>query len=305
MSAAIVDWGADELRLTPAVSVLRGAGEGAYPAGNSVVVRGAGESVIIDPSITVVARAGAPMAVDAVINSHGHEDHLAGNGLFDTARLYIHDADAIAARCLDGLLAVYGYGDALGETFRRTLLDDFAYVDRPDALSFHDGHLWDLGGTTIEAVHLPGHTRGHSGFRLDGGRVFFLSDIDLTGFGPYYGDMWSDLEDFEDSLRKVRDEEAEHYVTFHHKGVIHGRDRFLQLLETFQAVIDRRHTAMLDYLIEPRTLDEMAEHRFVYRPHVDSTFVALVERRTAELHLARMLARGETEEVEPGRYQRS
>ncbi len=305
MTAGIVDWGADELRLTPTVSVLMGAEDGAYPAGNSVVVRGAGESVIIDPSVTVVARAGAPVAVDAVINSHGHEDHLAGNGLFDTARLYIHDADLMAARCLDGLMAVYGYGEAFDETFRRHIVDNFAYVDRPDARPFHDGHQWDLGGTTIEAVHLPGHTRGHSGFRLDGGRVFFLSDIDLTGFGPYYGDMWSDLDDFEDSLRKVRDEEAEHYVTFHHKGVIHGQGRFLQLLEKFHAVIDRRHAAMLEYLIEPHTLDDMAQHRFVYRRHVESSFVTTVERRTAELHLARMLARGEAAEVEPGRYQRT
>jgi glyoxylase-like metal-dependent hydrolase (beta-lactamase superfamily II) len=278
--------------------------EGAYPSGNSVLVRGAGESVIIDPSITVVARQGAPVAVDAVINSHGHEDHLAGNGLFDAARLYIHDADLLAARCLDGLMTVYGYGE-IGETFRRHILDNFAYVERPDALSFHDGHVWNLGGTTIQAVHLPGHTRGHSGFRMDGGRVFFLSDIDLTGFGPYYGDMWSDLDDFEDSLRKVRGEDAEYYVTFHHKGVIHGQDQFLELLEKFHAVIDRRHTAMLDFLVEPRTLDELAEHRFVYRPGVQSPGVSLIERRTAELHMARMLARGEAIEVEPGRYRRS
>ena len=31
----------------------------------------------------------------------------------------------------------------------------------------------------------------------------------------------------------------------------------------------------------------------------------LVEHRSAELHVARMLARGEAVEVEPGRYQRS
>ena len=39
--------------------------------------------------------------------------------------------------------------------------------------------------------------------------MFFLSDIDLTGFGPYYGDVWSDLEDFEASLRRVREEDAD------------------------------------------------------------------------------------------------
>jgi hypothetical protein len=125
--------------------------------------------------------------------------------------------------------------------------------------------VFDLGGgVTVEAVHLPGHTRGHSGFRIDG--VFFLSDIDLTGFGPYYGDVWSDLEDFEASLAKVRDEEADFYVTFHHKGVIEGRETFVEMVDAFTAVIGRRHDAMLEFLREPHTLDEMREHRFIYRP---------------------------------------
>jgi hypothetical protein len=134
--------------------------------------------------------------------------------------------------------------------------------------------------------------------------VFFLSDIDLTGFGPYYGDAWSDLEDFESSLATVRDEDADWYVTFHHKGVIEGRAEFLRLLDAFAEVIPRRHAAMLDFLAEPRTVDEMVAHRFVYRPHVTLGFVEMVERRTAELHLQRMLARGEAAEVEPGRFQR-
>ncbi len=141
-------------------------------------------------------------------------------------------------------------------------------------------------------MHLPGHTRGHSGFRISGG-VFFLSDIDLTGFGPYYGDVWSDLEDFERSLEQVRHEQADYYVTFHHKGVIEGRGRFVELLDEFHAVIGRRHQAMLAFLAEPRTIDEMAAHRFIYRPHVDHVFADSVEHRCAAMHLQRMLTRGE------------
>ena len=59
---------------------------------------------------------------------------------------------------------------------------------------------------------------------------------------------------------------------------------------------------MLAFLAEPRTLADMAEHRFVYRPHVDIPFVNAVEARSAELHIQRMIARGEAAEVEPGRY---
>jgi glyoxylase-like metal-dependent hydrolase (beta-lactamase superfamily II) len=299
----LAEWGDAERTLTDTVSVLVGEGNGAYPSGNTLLVRGAGESIVIDPSITVVAKGGAPVRVDAVVNSHSHEDHVAGNGLFATARVHVHEADLPGVSSLEGLMAVYGFAEqAARDEFARFVVDEFHYTPRPDAHGFTDGHVFDLGGTTVEAVHLPGHTRGHSGFRISGG-VFFLSDIDLTGFGPYYGDAWSDLEDFEESLRRVRDEDADWYVTFHHKGVIEGRDTFVKMVDDFAAVIDRRHAAMLEFLAEPRTVADMVAHRFIYRPHVEITIADSVERRSAELHLQRMLARGEATEVAPATYQ--
>ena len=301
MTSSSVNWGTAERVLAPGVSVLVGADEGKYPSGNSLLVRGDGESVIIDPSVTVVERGGAPVPIDAVINSHSHEDHMPGNGLFTAARVHIHDDDLPGARSLDGLMNVYGLtGEARAE-FSRQIVEEFHFTPRPDAEGFTDGHVWDLGRVQIEAVHLPGHTRGHSGFRISGG-VFFLADIDLTGFGPYYGDVWSDLEDFERSLVQIRDEVADHYVTFHHKGVIEGRDTYLELLDSFHAVIGRRHAAMLDYLAEPRSIDEMVTRRFIYRPHVEHVFADSVERRCAVMHVQRMLVRGEATEVDPGRF---
>lgn len=302
MTAEIVDWGTKERTLTKAVSVLQGAMFGSYPSGNSVVVRGSAESIIIDPSLTVVTEGGAPVQIDAVINSHSHEDHLTGNGLFTEARVHIHEGDLPGAQSLDGLLDVFGFDDDTRAQQAISFVEEMHYTPRPDAEGFTDGHVFDLGDVTVTAMHLPGHTRGHSGFHIDGG-VFFLSDIDLTGFGPYYGDVWSDLEQFEESLRVVREVDAAYYVTFHQKGVIEGRETFLELLDAYHSVIARRHDEMLEYLIEPRSLDEMAERRFVYRPHVDIPFVETVERRTAELHVARMMTRGEAVEVEPGKFQ--
>lgn len=287
--------------LSEHVTVLLGADGGRYPSGNSVLVRGSGETALIDPSVTVVER-GVPIQVDAVINSHAHEDHLAGNGTFPHARVHIHDDDLPGAQSVDGLMDVYGLAGEARSKFSQEVIEEFHFTPRPDAQGFSDGATFDLGGATIEAMHLPGHTRGHSGFAI--GNVFFLSDIDLTGFGPYYGDAWSSLEQFDDSLRKVRDVEADWYVTFHHKGIIEGRERFLELVDAFHAVIERRHAAMLDFLAEPRTVAEMVSHRFVYRPHVEHTFADSVEERTAELHLNRMVDRGEVAEVESGRWQR-
>ncbi len=293
------------MTLTDHVSVLRGEANGAYPSGNSVVVKGASEALIIDPSVTVVAKGGATVPIDVVLNSHGHEDHMPGNGFFADARIGVHHDDLHAAHSLDGLLDIYGLDGTVRSDFATTILEEFHYTPRPDAEGFSDGDVFDLGGgVTVEAVHLPGHTRGHSGFRMTGG-VFFLSDIDLTGFGPYYGDVWSDLEQFEASLIQVREEEAEHYVTFHHKGVISGKETFVEMCDAFTAVIARRHDAMLEFIAEPRSIDDFIATRFIYRPHVQHVFADSVERRSAELHIQRMLDRGEATEVEPGRWQRT
>lgn len=297
------DWGDAARRLTEHVTVLCGADDGRYPSGNSLLIEGAGETIVIDPSVTVVANGGVGRRVDAIVNSHAHEDHVAGNGLWPDARVHVHAEDLPGVVDVEGLMDVYGLEGQARTDFTAEVIDEFHYTPRPDAQGFSDGHVFDLGGVQVEAVHLPGHTRGHSGFRIDGG-VFFLSDIDLTGFGPYYGDMWSSLDDFDESLRRVRDEEADWYVTFHHKGIVEGRDTFVEMVDAFHAVIERRHSAMLDFLVEPQSLDDMVVNRFVYRPHVESTFANSVERRTAELHVARMIERGEAQEVAEGRYQR-
>jgi len=301
MSGPTGTWGDDHRRLTANVSVLVGPDNGAYPSGNSLLIEGSSENALIDPSVTVVERGGAPVGVDVVINSHGHEDHVAGNGLFPDAKVRIHQDDLHAVHSLDGLLDIYGFESEVRNEFAATVSEEFYYQARPDAQGFDDGHVFDLGGTDVTAIHLPGHTRGHSGFLVD--NVFFLSDIDLTGFGPYYGDAWSDLQQFDDSLVKAREVEADWYVTFHHKGVIEGRQQFLEMIDKFHAVIARRDRDMLVYLAEPRTIEEMAAHRFVYRPHVELTFAHNVERRTADMHVARMVERGQVTEVEPGRFQ--
>jgi glyoxylase-like metal-dependent hydrolase (beta-lactamase superfamily II) len=303
MTSPIADWGDSELRLTDRVSVLTGADGGKYPSGNSILVRGDGETMIIDPSITVVEKGGVSLPVDLIVNSHSHEDHVAGNGTFPDAKVFAHHDDLHGVHSLDGLLDVFGYeGEEARAENGKIFAEEYHYVGRPDAKGFGDGHGFDLGAMHVEAMHLPGHTRGHSGFHIDGG-IFFLSDIDLTGFGPYYGDVWSDLDQFDDSLRIVRDVEADWYITFHHKGIIEGRETFLSMLDGFHAVIGRRHDAMLEYLAEPHTIDEMVTHRFMYRPHVDTFFVNMVEKRTAELHIQRMLTRQEAAEVNPGVYQ--
>ena len=290
---------------TGACTVLFGKERGKYPEGNSLVVRGGEGALIVDPSLGVVARAQAGEAlphVERVLLSHCHEDHFAGAYLFPDASGHVHEADLPGWRSFAGLLAIYGE-TAADARFHKMLREQFHYQERPDARPFQDGDIFELGGgVRLHVLHTPGHTRGHSAFFVEPDGLLYLGDIDLSSFGPYYGDAWSELEAFERSLKKVRGIEARHYATFHQVGVL-DRAAFLERLGRFEAVIRRREERLWAFLREaPRSLDEIAAHRFVYRPGDAVPYAEAVERRSMAQHLARLLREGRAREVAPGSF---
>lgn len=281
--------------------ILIGERNGKYPHGNAMLVRGAEEALIVDPSLSVIPRRGELTGIDRLVNSHCHEDHIAGNHLFTDIPWYLHELDRPGILSLDGLEAIYGYAEPIMAVFRPALLRDFHFTPRADAISYRDGEVFDLGGVRVRVVHTPGHTRGHSCLLVEPDGVLYLGDIDLSSFGPYYGDAWSDLEDFERSLALVRDIDVPWYATFHHIGVV-DRRTFLERLERFVAVIDDRERRLLEYLRAAHTLDEIAAHRFIYRPQDPVPFAEAVELRSMSQHVDRLLRQGRVREVEPGRY---
>jgi glyoxylase-like metal-dependent hydrolase (beta-lactamase superfamily II) len=290
-------------RVIGPVTVLFGAKGGKYPHGNSLLVCGTNETVVIDPSLGIVERNGPAPPADRVLLSHCHEDHVAGAHLYADRPWHFHEADLPGIQSLDAFMAIYGFPPEVEAGFRRVALEEFHFTPRTDALSYQDADVFDLGDVRIQVLHTPGHTRGHSCFQVEWGNgsesLLYLGDIDLSSFGPYYGDAWSNLEDFERSLARVREVEANFYATFHHIGVLDSRDAFLERLDRYAAVIDRREIRLLEFLAEaPRTLQEVAAHRFVYRPGDAVLFAEPVERRSMGMHIERLVRAGRVEELE-------
>lgn len=282
-----------------AVSVLSSGRGGAYPYGNTVVAHGSAGTLVIDPSLEIDHD---PVSADAVMISHAHEDHLAGLKHF-RAPAHVHRADVAGVRSLAAMIDNFGCDPAVRGDVEAHIREQFDLPDgRPDAIGVEEGHVFDLGDISATVLHLPGHTAGHCGVLIEPTGFCYVADIDLTSFGPMYGDLGSSLDDYVASIDRLRDVDARWYGTFHQKGVVEGRAEFTRRLDAFAAVIERRDRRLLDFLDEPHTVAEIAAHRLVYRPHVDMSFVHAVERRTAQLHLARLLRHGAVVETEPGRY---
>lgn len=284
------------------VTVLSGERGGRYPDGNTLLVAGTEETLLVDPSLSVIPRHSRLPRVDRVLNSHCHEDHIAGNHLFPDVPWHFHERDLPGILSLDGMMAIYGYAGAVDGAFRDVIVNQFHFIARPDAVPFQDGAQFDLGRARVRVIHTPGHTRGHCCLHCEPDDVLFLSDIDLSSFGPYYGDAWSSLEDFERSLDEVRSIPARWYVTFHHVGILDSRAAFLERLDRYAAVIRDRERRLLEFLGQPRTLDEIAAHRFVYRPGDAVSYADPVERRSMSQHIERLTRDGRVREVEDGRY---
>jgi len=284
--------------------VLVGERGGRYPSGSSLLVEGREEALLLDPSLAVAALPANELPrADRVVNSHCHEDHIAGNHRYRRASWHLPALDLPGIHSIDAMMAIYGFADAtVDAAFRRVVLEEFHFTPRSDALGYADGAVFDLGGVRVRMIHAPGHTRGHSVAHVEPDDVLYLGDIDLSSFGPYYGDAWSSLEDFERTLVAVRAMEARWYATFHHVGVLDGRAAFLERLDRFAGVIATREARLLAFLAAPRTLDEIAVHRFVYRPGDPVPYAEMVERRSMGQHVDRLVAAGRVREITPGRF---
>ena len=106
----------------------------------------------------------------AVINTHGHGDHIGANGNFDLP-VWIHRLDA-------GFL----------QDPSKNLSGSFGFLlkTRPASRLLEDGDILDIGGYNLEVIHTPGHTPGSICLKGDGvvftGDTLFCKGIGRTDF---------------------------------------------------------------------------------------------------------------------------
>jgi len=134
------------------------------------------EAIIIDPGFDtgLVAKRILREAVQLelqikyIVNTHGHSDHISGNGMvkkLTAAPILIHEYDApMLTKATENL----------------TMLLGFRTVSLPPAdRMLHNGDTIEVGEVMLRVLHTPGHTRGS--ISILGDDVVFTGDTLFAG----------------------------------------------------------------------------------------------------------------------------
>ena len=99
-----------------------------------------------------------------VVNTHSHPDHTGSNHQFATVRAYVDEVPMVRffgtkAMRTTMAKAMSGQGPTL-KLPDSVLFHETDTTFTPAIVPFGDKHIFDLGGRTIEVIHVPGHTKG-------------------------------------------------------------------------------------------------------------------------------------------------
>ncbi len=287
------------LPLGAGLFLLPGDPDGRFPRSHAFVVRGEVEA-LIDAGCgqQQLARLLERWRPDLVIISHSHPDHVSGLWQVQGAQVYTpaqhnHSFWRFAPQSLRFV------GRELAETWI-SYIQDFTGVREAEATHhYQNGHLFDLGGVQLRAVHTPGHLDDHYVLYEQRRGILLSFDIDLTPFGPWYGHAESDIDLTLASIQRVA-ELAPGAIASSHRGMI--TDDIPAQLQRYAGVVAQRDDVLLRLLKRPYALDQLVDQSPFYgghHPYVPQ-ILRLWEGNMIEKHLERLAQKGEVRRAGDG-----
>lgn len=164
-----------------------------------------------------------PMDIKHCIITHNHIDHIAAcyqlKKLVKEIRFYAHelDAKAIEEKGYDDLTAASWYG----VSYKPVKLDRKFKKEKEEL---------EIGSLKFHIIHTPGHTPGSISVFLEvkDKKILFGQDI----HGPFSKDFNSDLEDYQKSMKKLLDLEAD-MLCEGHFGIFEPAERVRSYIKKY------------------------------------------------------------------------
>ena len=168
------------VKVAPHTYVIPDANVGLVP--NVGIVVGNRATLVIDPGLgrrngETVLREVAKVSKNTevyVASTHFHPEHTTGYNAFPESAKYINSTVQEEEFAQDGMKMVQTFAGRSALTAE--ILKDASR--RPAAITFDREHVLDLGGVRVQLLVVgPTHTRGDTGFFVEGDRVLFAGDV--------------------------------------------------------------------------------------------------------------------------------
>ncbi|HPP80123.1 MAG TPA: MBL fold metallo-hydrolase [Deltaproteobacteria bacterium] len=284
--------------VTERIFVIHGNNRSRTPFSHSFLVLDT-VNVLFDAGcgLDVIERLLGLVRIDRLFLSHSHVDHTAGCRLMnektdceivvpETSSDTIANAELLARRFVgDDLVPLWMETYPVLTGFR-----DFSFHSTYDhAYELRTGHL------TFLAVPTPGHLEDHTCFFEPDRRILIGFDIDLSPFGPWYGNPESDIDAFRAFISRIRELKPEIYLPSHAKPVRSAH--FEKRLARYEASFDERDRLILAMLTETPGMDLGAIVRrspFYDADHstITDELLWFGEEQMVQKHLDRLLLAG-------------
>ncbi|RLI51218.1 MAG: hypothetical protein DRO73_00750 [Candidatus Thorarchaeota archaeon] len=290
------------IEIAPQVHLIRGANRARFPEANCL---------LIDDEILTLVDAGASLPhiertlkdlgheisdVDQIVLTHFHVDH---KGYAERIRkvahcdIVCHELGVEGTKSFEGLVDCYGTrGRAHYYAWESFIKKWLPHVTENYEVTgtFQDGEDIDCGNVKLIPIHTPGHTQDHTCIGINGRKVIYLVDIDLTRFGPWYGNAVSDIVQFKESIKRIMDMRPAMGISSHLMEPISNglEDR----LEAYLAVFDERDQRIVHNVEEGHdTIEKLAAVPTIY-PRIPHEVYLVFEEIMLEKHVRLLCERG-------------
>lgn len=284
-----------------------------YPYCNGVIITGE-KTYFIDPgwcdqAMEDMAKRYYP---DVIINTHYHADHTLGNRIFDSAEVWIHELDALPLMFEDEYMKRMGLA-SMDEDYHANRYFKGGFQCSKVTRTLRSGEVLDLNGYKMKVLHTPGHTEGHISLWEEEQKILISGDVDLTGFGPWYGNPDCNISDYISSIDMLNRLDIKTLICGHMSGTdTSGQDvedgvytsAIHERMNQYKEKLLAREKKILSSLDDPLTADQVADKKMIYGSVPSKPYLQIYEKRMVEMHIKRLESLGQITEDE-GRYIRT
>ncbi len=300
------------IEIEPRVHLIRGANDARFPEANTL---------LIDDEILTLVDAGSspdqvfstlrdlghkPEDLDRVVLTHFHADHKGYAAYFrriSNCEVLCHPLAKDGVERFKVMLKFIGIDNPEAKRDWLNLLQArLPHVQNEYIVdgTFRDDKPIDCGEVQLIPLHSPGHTHDHTCFGINGLEKILLVDIDLTEFGPWYGNAVSNLGDFKRTIQQIIDLQPKMGISSHLLNpVTKGLEEQLRWYMTF---FQKRDKDILQHIAAGKdTVKELAQIPIIY-PRIPHPAYLVFEELMLDKHIE-LLSKNDLVILEDGHLQ--